>query len=248
MVSFAKMPDVEHAGDGRGARSDGIAITCAEQAHEFFWRQRRTPGRQSKREHRQHTKRLQQWGPLRAYWPYHDTSRSRIRRGRRTLSLACRNHRDARARKIRIHRRRARRRPFQRRKKTPCFSIFFSKLGRWHYYCVTEERFLESRQKSGLSTCVVETCALIGDISVTVENHACSKCWTSEKVIKAMNNCPCSRFELDTCRYGTPYRRPTVAASSGLRSCYTSCWRWFLHRTAHPTSGSRLCLYIDRQQ
>ena len=31
-----KNADVEHAGDGRGARSDGIAITCAEQAHESF--------------------------------------------------------------------------------------------------------------------------------------------------------------------------------------------------------------------
>ena len=59
----------------------------------------------------------------------------------------------------------------------------------------------------------LQACALIDDISVTVENPACSKCWTSENLIKALYNCGCPRFELDMCRYGTPNGRPTIVAS-----------------------------------
>ena len=32
-----------------------------------------------------------------------------------------------------------------------------------------------------------------------------------------------------------------------LRSCYASCWRVLLHKTAHPTAESFWCVYIDVQ-
>ena len=49
---------------------------------------------------------------------------------------------------------------------------------------------------------VLQPCALIVDISFTVENPACAKCLTSDNFITALKNCRCSRFKLNMCRNG----------------------------------------------
>ena len=43
----------------------------------------------------------------------------------------------------------------------------------------------QTRRHALITARVLQTCALIGDISVTVANEACAKCWTSEN----LNNC-----------------------------------------------------------
>ena len=70
---------------------------------------------------------------------------------------------------------------------------------------------------------MLQTCALIGDIPVIVEYPVCAKCWTSEKFIKALYNCRCSRFNMDICHVAAQNRTSHcrvvfVCTSTGSRS------------------------------